>query len=111
MTTTRAIRFAQTGGPDVLDWQAVGLPAPAAGEVTLRHTAIGLNYIDTYHRSGLYALPLPSGLGLEAAGVVEAVGHRTLPVFAVQWHPERLCGAFARPESADGARLLHALLR
>ncbi len=74
MTTTRAIRFAQTGGPDVLDWQAVGLPAPAAGEVTLRHTAIGLNYIDTYHRSGLYALPLPSGIGLEAAGVVEAVG-------------------------------------
>ncbi|MFR5406513.1 MAG: gamma-glutamyl-gamma-aminobutyrate hydrolase family protein [Oscillibacter sp.] len=44
-------------------------------------------------------------------GTVEAVGHRTLPVFAVQWHPERLCGAFARPESADGARLLHALLR
>ena len=44
-------------------------------------------------------------------GTVEAVGHRTLPVFAVQWHPERLCGAFARPESADGARLLTALLR
>ena len=44
-------------------------------------------------------------------GTVEAVGHRTLPVFAVQWHPERLCGAFARPESADGARLLRALLR
>lgn len=44
-------------------------------------------------------------------GTVEAVGHRTLPAFAVQWHPERLCGAFARPESADGARLLHALLR
>ena len=52
-------------------------------------------------------------LGLFGAedGTVEAVGHRTRPVFAVQWHPERLCGAFARPESADGARLLRALLR
>ncbi|APR04865.1 quinone oxidoreductase family protein [Thauera chlorobenzoica] len=69
-----AIRFHRTGGPEVLQWEAAALPAPAAGEVRLRHHAVGLNYIDTYHRSGLYPLALPSGLGLEAAGVVEAVG-------------------------------------
>jgi NADPH:quinone reductase len=71
---TKAIRFHQTGGPEVLRMETVALPPPAAGEVRLRHTAIGLNYIDTYHRSGLYAVPLPSGIGLEAAGIVEAVG-------------------------------------
>ena len=71
---TRAIRFHQTGGPEVLQMDDVALPPPGAGEVRIKHTAIGLNYIDTYHRSGLYPLPLPSGIGLEAAGVVEEVG-------------------------------------
>ncbi|HRM70535.1 MAG TPA: quinone oxidoreductase [Thauera phenylacetica] len=69
-----AIRIHRTGGPEVLQWEAVELPPPAAGEVRLRHHAVGLNFIDTYHRSGLYPLPLPSGLGMEGAGVVEAVG-------------------------------------
>lgn len=69
-----AIRFERTGGPEVLQWQAVDLPAPGPGEVRLRQQAVGLNYIDTYHRSGLYPVPLPSGLGQEAAGVIEAVG-------------------------------------
>ena len=69
-----AIRIRQTGGPEVLCWEAVDLPAPAPGEATVRHHAVGLNYIDTYHRTGLYPLPLPSGIGLEGAGVVEAVG-------------------------------------
>jgi len=71
---THAIRFHQTGGPEVLNWEAVEVPAPGAGEVSLRHTAVGLNYIDTYHRSGLYPVELPSGIGLEAAGVITAVG-------------------------------------
>jgi NADPH:quinone reductase len=71
---TKAIRFSETGGPDVLHMETISVPAPGAGEVRLRHTAIGLNYIDTYHRSGLYPVPLPSGIGLEAAGVVEDVG-------------------------------------
>jgi NADPH:quinone reductase len=71
---TKAIRFHQTGGPDVLKMGNVDLTAPGPGELRIRHTAIGLNFIDTYHRSGLYAVPLPSGLGLEAAGVVEDVG-------------------------------------
>ena len=69
-----AIRIHQTGGPEVLTWETVDLPAPAAGEATVRHHAVGLNFIDTYHRTGLYPLPLPSGIGLEGAGVVEAVG-------------------------------------
>ncbi|PKO30980.1 MAG: quinone oxidoreductase [Betaproteobacteria bacterium HGW-Betaproteobacteria-7] len=69
-----AIRLHLTGGPEVLRWEAVDVPAPAAGEATVRHHAVGLNFIDTYHRTGLYPLPLPSGLGLEGAGVVEAVG-------------------------------------
>ena len=69
-----AIRIHQTGGPEVLLWEEVDVPAPAAGEATVRHHAVGLNFIDTYHRTGLYPLPLPAGIGLEGAGVVEAVG-------------------------------------
>jgi NADPH:quinone reductase len=70
----KAIRFAATGGPEVLQWQDVNLAECAKGEVRIRQKAIGLNYIDTYHRSGLYPVPLPSGLGLEGAGVIEAIG-------------------------------------
>ena len=71
---TYAIRIHQAGGPEVLSWESVDLPAPGAGEATVRHAAVGLNFIDTYHRTGLYPLPLPSSIGLEGAGVVEAVG-------------------------------------
>jgi NADPH2:quinone reductase len=74
MTQTHAIRVNETGGPEVLRWSSIDLPEPAAGEVRVRHTAIGLNFIDTYHRSGLYPTPLPAVIGSEAAGVVEAVG-------------------------------------
>jgi NADPH:quinone reductase len=70
----KAVRLYQTGGPEVLKWEDVSLGEPGEGEARIRHTAIGVNFIDTYHRSGLYPLPLPSGLGGEAAGVVEAVG-------------------------------------
>lgn len=70
----KAIQFKKVGGPEVLEWVEVELAAPAAGEVQLRHTAIGLNYIDTYQRSGLYAVPLPSNVGSEAAGVITAIG-------------------------------------
>ncbi len=70
----KAIRFSQTGGPEVLEYVDVDLPPPGPGQVRVRHTVIGVNFIDTYHRSGLYKLPLPSGLGSEAAGVVEALG-------------------------------------
>jgi NADPH2:quinone reductase len=74
MSTVHAIRFHQTGGPEVLSWDSVDVGDPGPGEVRVRHSAVGLNYIDTYHRSGLYPVTLPSGLGLEAAGVIEAVG-------------------------------------
>lgn len=70
----KAIRIEAAGGPEVIQLADITLPDPGPGEVRIRHTAIGLNFIDTYHRSGLYPLPMPSGLGLEAAGVVEAVG-------------------------------------
>ncbi|QCO55573.1 quinone oxidoreductase [Pseudorhodobacter turbinis] len=70
----KAIKFHETGGPGVMQYEDIKLDAPGPGQVRLRHTAIGLNYLDTYFRSGAYPLPLPSGLGTEAAGVVEAVG-------------------------------------
>ncbi len=71
-----AIRIYQNGGPEQLKWEPVEVGSPGPGEVLVRNTAIGLNYIDTYHRSGLYPLPLPLTLGSEGAGVVEAVGPR-----------------------------------
>jgi len=70
----KAIRISETGGPEVMKLVDVDVPKPGPGEVRVRQTAIGLNYIDTYHRSGLYPVPLPSGIGLEAAGVVEELG-------------------------------------
>lgn len=69
-----AVRIHETGGPEVMVLEDVALESPGPGMVTVANRAIGLNYIDTYHRSGLYPLPLPTGIGLEAAGVVEAVG-------------------------------------
>ncbi|MGB9151072.1 MAG: quinone oxidoreductase [Burkholderiales bacterium] len=71
---SHAIRIHRTGGPEVLQWEAVEVGQPGAGEVRIKHTAVGLNYIDVYHRTGLYPMPLPFTPGLEAAGVVEAVG-------------------------------------
>lgn len=70
----RAVRIEATGGPEVLQLIDVDLPAPGPGEVLMRSNAIGLNFIDTYHRSGLYPVELPAPLGTEAAGIVEAVG-------------------------------------
>ena len=70
----KAIRLHETGGPEVLRLDDIELPPPGPDEIRIRHTAIGVNFIDTYHRSGLYKLPLPSGIGSEAAGVVEAIG-------------------------------------
>jgi len=76
-TFTPAIRIHRFGGPEVLQWEEIPVPTPAPGEVAIRQTAIGLNFIDTYHRSGLYPLALPAVIGAEAAGVVEAVGPGT----------------------------------
>ncbi|HEY5761049.1 MAG TPA: quinone oxidoreductase [Steroidobacter sp.] len=69
-----AVRFYETGGPEVLRYESVQVGDPAPGQVRLRHIAVGLNFADTYFRNGTYPIPLPNGLGVEAAGIVEAVG-------------------------------------
>ena len=74
MTDAYAFILRETGGPEILEAEHIDVPRPGPGEVLVRHEAVGLNFIDTYHRSGLYKLPLPSGLGGEGAGIVEAVG-------------------------------------
>lgn len=74
MATTHAIRIHQPGGPEAMKWEEIELGAPGPGEMLIRNTAVGLNYIDTYHRSGLYPLPTPAVIGMEGAGVVEKLG-------------------------------------
>ena len=71
---TNAIRIYKQGGPEEMKWETVDLPTIKEGEILIKHTAIGLNYIDTYHRSGLYPMPVPLTLGLEGAGIVQEVG-------------------------------------
>ena len=73
---TRIIKIEKTGGPEVLKLETVSLEKPAPEEVTIENKAIGLNFIDTYHRSGLYPVELPSGIGLEGAGVIKAIGSK-----------------------------------
>src|SRR5215469_10063838 len=70
----KAVRFHETGGPEVLRYESVEVGEPCPGQARIRHVAVGLNFADTYFRSGLYPVPLPAGMGVEAAGVVEAVG-------------------------------------
>lgn len=74
ITVAKAVRFQETGGPEVLRWEGVEVGEPDPGEVRIRHEAVGLNFADTYFRTGLYPAPLPAGMGVEAAGVIEAVG-------------------------------------
>ncbi len=71
---TKAIIFRETGGPSVMTWEDVEVGKPGTGEVRIHHTAVGLNYIDTYFRSGLYPSPLPASPGMEAAGIIEEIG-------------------------------------
>ena len=101
---TKAIRFHKTGGPDVLQLDDIEVGAPGEGQAKIRHTAIGLNFVDTYHRSGLYPLPLPSGLGLEGAGVVEAVGKGVTQVKA----GDRVAYAGGPPGAYSEVRLIPA---
>lgn len=74
MSDIRCVEIAETGGPEVIRIVTRPTPEPGPGEIRVRHKAVGVNFIDVYHRSGLYPVPLPSGLGLEGAGTVEAVG-------------------------------------
>jgi len=73
---TRIVKIEKTGGPEVLKFEAIKLNSPAPEEVLIEHKAIGLNFIDTYHRSGLYPLELPSGIGGEASGVIKQIGSK-----------------------------------
>lgn len=77
-----AIRFHEAGGPEVLRWEEVAVGAPGPGQVRIRHDAVGINFADTYFRAGLYPVPLPAGMGVEAAGCVEAVGEGVTNVAA-----------------------------
>lgn len=107
--TERTARISRTGGPEVIEWVDTDLPPPAPGEVRMRHRAVGLNYIDTYHRAGVYPLDLPAGLGSEAAGVVESVGEG-VEGFSIgdrvgTFGPTR--GAYATARNVAAAQLLH----
>jgi len=73
---TRVVKIQKTGGPEVLKLETINLTKPSSDEVTIEHKAIGLNFIDTYHRSGLYPIELPSGIGAEAAGIIKEVGSK-----------------------------------
>lgn len=102
----KAVRITETGGPEVLRWEEVELSPPGEGQARVRHTAVGVNFIDTYFRSGLYPTPLPGGLGSEAAGIVEAVG----PGVTVVKPGDRVAYAGGPPGSYAEARLLPASL-
>ena len=102
---SHVIRIHQNGGPEQLQWEEVAVGNPGPGEVRVRNTAIGLNYIDTYHRSGLYPMPMPLTLGSEGAGVVEAVGPKVKD-FKVGDHV-----AYAQPIGAYAEVLLRPAAR
>ena len=105
---TQAIRIDRIGGPEVLQLQEVNVPPPGVGEARVRHTAIGVNFIDIYHRTGLYKLPLPAGLGMEAAGVVESVGSevtRVVPGDRVAYASGPV-GAYSEASNVNAARLV-----
>lgn len=102
--TARAVRMASQGGPAVMRVETAELPAPGPGEVLLRQTAIGLNYIDVYFRSGTYPLPPGSGVGAEAAGIVEAVGDGVSDL-----EPgDRVCYAGSAPGAYADRRIMPA---
>ena len=109
MTMERAVRITEQGGPEVIQWVDVSLPAPGPGEVRMRNTAVGLNFIDTYHRGGIYKMTMPSGLGVEAAGVVVAVGDGVTDYKI----GDRVCtfglavGAYATARNIPAAMLFH----
>lgn len=109
MTMERAVRITEQGGPEVIQWVDIDLPAPGPGEVRMRNTAVGLNFIDTYHRGGVYKMAMPSGLGVEAAGVVEAVGDGVADYKV----GDRVCtfglavGAYATARNIPAAMLFH----
>jgi len=104
MSIERVIRVAQAGGPELMRFEDVEVGAPGPGEVRIRHHACGVNYIDIYQRSGIYALPMPLSLGMEASGVIEAVGEGVTHLAA----GDRACYASQPPGAYSTARVLAA---
>ena len=108
----KAIKMYEQGSPEVMKWEDVEIGPPGAGEVQIRHEVIGLNYIDTYHRSGLYKLPLPSGVGSEGAGIVEAVGPGVTEfkvgdrVYYASGTPLTPVGSYAEVRNVPAARVV-----
>lgn len=104
----KGIVFHTTGGPEVLQWESLEVGAPGPGQVRIRHHAVGLNFADTYFRTGLYPAPLPAGMGVEAAGVIEAVGTGVTgfaPGDRVTYTGSPL-GAYATERVMDAAHLI-----
>lgn len=106
--TVKAIRIERNGGPEVLQWASVELPAPQEKEVTIRQKAVGLNFIDIYFRNGLYSNPLPHGLGFEASGIVEAVGSGVthLKVGDLVAYGQSPLGAYAEARNVPADRVV-----
>jgi len=108
----KAIRIYEQGPPEVMKWEEVDLPPPGAGEVRMRHEVSGLNYIDTYHRGGVYKMPLPMGIGSEAAGVVEAIGDSVTElepgdrVTYASGTPYQPVGSYSEARNIPAARLV-----
>ncbi|WLI42184.1 zinc-binding dehydrogenase [Pseudomonas hefeiensis] len=107
-TDARVVRLTTFGGPEVMELQEVQLPPPAAGEAQLRQTVIGFNYIDVYQRSGKYPLPLPTGLGHEAVGVVEKLGDgpQDLVIGDRVVYMNAGVGAYASHRNVDATKLV-----
>jgi NADPH:quinone reductase len=121
----RQVRISRTGGPEVLDLADVPVPEPRPGEIRVKLAACGINFIDTYHRTGLYPLPLPSGLGLEGAGTVDAVGEGVTrfrvgdragfcsgpPGAYAQWHCVAATRAVRLPDAVNDEQAAAVLLK
>ena len=102
--TVNVVKIKEQGGPEVMQWEKIDLPKPEPSQIKIKHTAVGLNYIDTYHRSGLYPLSTPSGLGMEGAGIVEEKGSEVSDLSV----GDRVVYAAPPPGSYSEARLMPA---
>jgi NADPH2:quinone reductase len=105
---THGIVIRSTGGPEVMEWAPIDVPPPSAGEVRIRHTAVGVNFIDVYDRTGLYPMALPGRLGREAAGMVEAVGSgvRSLKVGDRVAYTSTVPGSYAEVRNMPADRVV-----
>ena len=102
--SVNVVKIQEQGGPEVMQWEKLDLPKPEPIQIKVKHTAVGLNYIDTYHRSGLYPLTTPSGIGMEGAGVIEEIGSEVTDLIP----GDRIVYAAPPPGSYSEIRLMPA---